>query len=616
MTLRKSKKGPVKRPDHIASYFRREWKTLLIVAVSGTLFNMGQSLCAIRQGELVDAIADIEKGYGGSVSGAVLAFLSTVFCIQLLRLSKRYFVRRFANAADISMRMMVYNHMVHESTGDLENENSGDVMTRALGDVDRTVEGMRKVTTEVFDTGVLLATYFVTMLTFSAPCTVLSCLPVPAALAAARFLKTYVEKYNRLAREQNALVAAKSLEAVRQSTICRVTGSAERTADQYEAELEKLERVETGAGILENSMQPLYNAIAVCGALGVILYGGKIVLARQWSVGDFTAYLTIYTAFTLKIAKVSKLFNTWQKAKVSWKRVKPYLTAWTEEDPAEDGESHARVFGAVAAGGNLASEPSCRQTPITLMLRDVTESPDKRGGLTSPVSFAGKRGQIIGIAGPVASGKSMLAKAMAGLVPYRGTIRVLGHDLAILSGAEKAKLISFMGHDPQLFDLSLKDNILLGREEKPGRIRQVLSDVCFEEDLKSLPEGENTLIGSGGKALSGGQRARISMARALYAENPVIILDDPFANVDRSTEMRMLDNLCRNYKDNLLVITSHRMSVFERADLVLMIEDGGFVRMGSHESLMKESVRYRQTFQAQMDLQETSGKIGAQGEES
>lgn len=656
---------PVSRPDLISSYFRRDWKTLLIVTVSGTLFNAGQSLVAIRQGQLVDAIAAKEgtvsdSAFGANVLRAASVFLLTVLCVQLLRLAKRYYVRRFANRTDITMRMMVFNHIIHEDRETLEGENSGDIMTKALGDVDRTVEGMRKVTTEVFDTGVLLVTYYLTMLRFSVRCTVLSCLPVPVALAASHFLRAFVEKYNRKAREQSALCAQKSLDAVRNGMLYRVTGTEGRLRDDYEREITVLEKAETGAGILENSMQPVYNAISLCGCLAAIFYGGRLTLSGAWTVGDFTAYLTIYLASALKIAKVSKLFNTCQKAKVSFKRVKPYLTGWTPDPEEEVGEKdgwrakggHRNLEDNLTGGGQKRMEDSGKETgpawikenmpegpavkkaseetslsheeltalgalplekkdsakqsgsfssrtPIALFVRDVTVSPDGKKTITSPVSFAGKRGQIIGITGPVGSGKSLLGMALAGIGPFRGTIRMMGHETGILSERDRAGYITYMGHDPQLFSLSLADNILLGRERDEKRLQEVLSDVCLDVDIRSMPDGEDTFIGSGGRALSGGQRARVSCARTLYGRTPVIILDDPFANVDKGTEEQMIRNLKENYQDSLLVIISHRMKVFETADLVLMIEENGFVRIGTHRSLMKESRRYRETFEAQ-----------------
>lgn len=617
---------PVSCPDHISSYFRREWKTLLAVAASGTLFNMGQSLSAIRQGDLVDAIAR-ENG----ILHAAAVFLLTVLAVQLLRLVKRYYVRRFANAADISMRMMVYNHIVHEDYGNLCEEDSGQVMTRALGDVDRTVEGMRKATTEVFDTGVLLCTYFVTMCICSLKCTLLSVIPVPFALAAAHILKAFVEKYNRQAREAGARVAGSSLDAVKNSLLYRVTGSAGLMAERYETELDILERNETRAGILENSMQPVYNAITLCGVLGVMFCGGSLVLSGAWTVGSFTAYLTIYLAFSLKVSKVSRLFNSWQKASVSFARVKPYLTGWTkgeeEQDDSRSTWAAERSCGpdglpgrggmikaageSVPAGEGLPSVPGLLNesgsrddslTPITLICRDVTVRSKGKKELFQPVSFAGRKGQIIGITGPVGSGKSLLGMALAGLLGCRGSIKVLGHDLAMLTGFEKAKLISYMGHDPQLTNLTLKDNILLGRNEIPGRLDEVLCDVCLAGELPP-----DRLTGPSGKALSGGQRERTACARALYAHTPLIILDEPFANVDKDTEEKMIGNLKAHYRDSLLVIISHRMKVFAQADLVLMIEDNGFVRTGSHEELMKNSARYRESWQMQVSQEDKAG---------
>ena len=529
---------PVMHPDRIYSYFLREWKTLLIVAVSGTLFNLGQSLCAMRQGQLVDAIAAQEKHGSGEVLHAAIVFLMTVMVVQLLRLAKRYYVRRFANATDISMRMMVYNRIIHEDIGSLEAENSGQVMTKALGDVDLTVEGMRKATTEVFDTGVLLTGYLVTMLRGSVPCTVLSLLPVPFALLTARFLKRYVEASNRRAREMSAQVAGASLDAVRNSLIYRVTGSAGRQEAAYESRLSALEKEQISAGILENAMQPAYNAITLCGTLVVLFYGGRLVLAGNWTVGAFTAYLTIYLAFSLKIAKVSKLLNACQKASVSWKRVKPYLSGWREED-SDAVPRH--------------SEADMRETAITLLCR--------------------------------------------GIRSCSGTVRVVGHDLALLSGAEKSELISYMGHRPELFDLSLRDNILLGRREDPDRLSAVLHDVCLDEDLEKMGKGAlDHRTGSAGKMLSGGQRSRISCARALYGGQPLIVLDEPFANVDKDTEQKMIRNLKAHHSNSLLILITHRMRALVNADLVLMIEENGYVRTGTHESLMRESERYRESF--------------------
>lgn len=613
---------PVDHPDRISSYFKREWLSLLIVAVSGTIFNMGQSLAAVRQGGLIDAVAEAAQdgsGAGEAVRAAAVSYLLTVLAVQLLRLIKRFCVRRFANATRISMRMMVYNHIIHEDIHALEREDAGQIMTRALGDVDLTVEGMRKITTEIFDTGVLMATYFVTMLHYSVRCTLLSCVFIPAAMLIADRLKDVISKYTRQARQQNAVVADRTLDIVRSSMLCRVTGSEERVLAEYEHELQSLETLQIRAGSLENSMQPVYSAISLLGTIVVIFTGGRLVIQGQWSVGDFSAFLTIFLALALKASKVSKLFNSWQKAKVSWKRVKPYLTPWQSDGQEKEmnlrrESSAASVLSSVSSASDDASlsaiaaiaapgwhSDAVKPEPILLNAAGLVMSWEKGKRLFSPVSFAGKRGQIIGVTGPVACGKSSLALALTGLYGYGGSVQILGMELKMLTQQERSQMISYAGHDTQLFDLSIRDNILLGREEDEERFRQVLGDVCLDQDFQnsSGAMGPDTLAGSDGRALSGGQRSRLATARALYACAPLVILDEPFANVDRQTEMTMIENLRRHYCSSLLIVISHRFMLFPQTDLMLVFEDSGMVRAGTHEQLLKTSRQYAENFELQ-----------------
>lgn len=616
---------PVRRPDRIAEYFRREWADLLIVAVSGTIFNMGQSLVAVRQGGLIDAIADAASrpgaAEGGAATGtltsghaaAAVSFLITVLIVQALRLVKRFYVRRFANISRISMRMMVYNHIIHEDISTLESENAGQVMTKALGDVDLTVEGMRKITTEIFDTGVLMGTYFITMLRYDIKCTLLSCLFIPAAMLCAEKLKGVISKYNRLARQQGGVVADRTLDMVKNSMLYRVTGSEERIAADYEQELSSLESLQVRAGYLENSMQPVYNAISLLGTILVIFFGGRLVIAGTWTVGDFSAFLTMFLALALKASKVSKLFNSCQKAKVSWKRVKPYLTPWQGESALSSPQGGQNAALPALEDASLSAVATIhadgwgrtRRVPENFLLNAAGLTMSWKNGkeLFSPVSFAGKRGQIIGVTGPVACGKSSLGLALTGLYGYGGSVLLAGRELKMYTRQDCSRLISYAGHDTQLFDISIRDNITMGREADETRLMQVIRDVCLDEDFTAKGQAEGGRIdlpaGPDGRALSGGQRSRLAAARALYGHTPLIILDEPFANVDRHTERAMIAHLKEHYQDCLLIILSHRLMVFPQTDLVLAFEENGMVRVGKHEELLKSSRLYAENFELQ-----------------
>ncbi|MEG1242348.1 MAG: ATP-binding cassette domain-containing protein, partial [Oscillospiraceae bacterium] len=138
------------------------------------------------------------------------------------------------------------------------------------------------------------------------------------------------------------------------------------------------------------------------------------------------------------------------------------------------------------------------------------------------------------------------------------------------------------------------ENISLG---EGGDISEVLRQVCFDEDLKTLPRGINTLIGDRGAGLSGGQKARIALARALYRNAELIILDDPFSAVDMKTEQKIIDNLRANYGNSIIILISHRLTVFPQTEKVLFFENSGKLLPSTHNQLQSQNPEYQMLFQ-------------------
>jgi len=157
-------------------------------------------------------------------------------------------------------------------------------------------------------------------------------------------------------------------------------------------------------------------------------------------------------------------------------------------------------------------------------------------------------------------------------------------------------MISYQGHDPQLLSDSIYNNITLGDHQN---ITSVLKDVCFHTDLSSMPKGEHTLVGNSGTQLSGGQQARISLARTLLRKSKIIILDDPFSAIDMKTEKEIIRKLKNNYKDSLIILISHRLTIFKAVDHVLFFNNNKTVDYGTHSELMKNSVVYSEIFNLQ-----------------
>jgi len=563
---------PVREPQKISSYLKREWKTLLLVTLTGLAFDGSMSYAAVLQGRLIDAVAS--KAALAVVGQKALTFLLVVAVIQTCRALKRYFVRLFANGTGARMRRMLYNSVFSQDVTALSGASAGELMNRVVGDVDICVEGMRKVTTEIFDTGVLMASYLITMFSYDVKTTLLTCMFIPVAMFIAEKLKTIIENATKLARAQNGAVSATTLSNVENALLYRVNSAYERRLAEYEAELTDLEKKNVRADVLENSMQPVYNAIALLGIVAILTRGGGLVIAGTWTIGDFTAFTAIFIALATKASKAAKLFNSYQKAAVSWQRIKPQIQPHTLPDETD----------------------RFPDAPAALEVRDLAFAyPGANEAAISGVSFSAKAGELIGVTGAVASGKTALGYALTGALPCSGSVTLCGTPLRDFTPCERSRRVAYMGHDPQLLSDSIYENVTLG---EGGDISEILSLVCFDADLAAMPGGVNTRIGAGGVRLSGGQRDRVALARTLCRPSRLVILDDPFSAVDMDTERKIIAKLRGRFPDRILVLISHRLAAFPETDQVLFFENGRAVT-STHEALLSENPAYKALWDAQ-----------------
>ena len=571
--MAKLKIEPMKQPDRIINYWKKEKFVVSCIVIFGLSFNSAMILGPIYQGKLIDAIVG-----GGRLSSIVILagiYVALIGIIQLLRYFKRFYIRRFANSTSATMRLMIYNNIIHKSTSELKNENTGNLMTRAISDVDLCVEGMRKFTTELFDTGVLMAAYIIALLAYDVKITVLSILFIPIAMILAEKLKSFIYKYSIDFRKKSSEVAGITYDSIENAMLYRANGIEAQNRAKYNADLEDLQSKAIKANILENSMQPIYNVIAMIGIIMVIYFGGTKVINGGWTVGVFSTYIIMFIAMANKASKAAKLFNSVQKSQISWKRIKPYLKEYESKDTASNiNEDSTRLsvenLGLCYAGG--------------------------KGNITENISFEGKQGEIIGVTGPIATGKSTLGLSLTGLYPYIGSIKIDGKELKDYSEYERSQMISYLSHKPELLSDTIYNNITLGNEQD---ITSVLKDVCFDTDLAAMPDGQNTLVGNSGIRLSGGQQARISLARALLNKNKIIILDDPFSAVDMKTEEKIIENLKNEYKHSLIILISHRLAIFSGINQVIFLNNNKTADYGAHSELMKTSDLYATIFNLQ-----------------
>lgn len=575
----KKRTSKVKNPDCIFSYFKLELLPLIAVTVSGIIYNVGMIAGPYFEGRLTQCLFDIinkKQSYNAMLS-LVIIYLFVILIVQLMRCVKRFYVRRFANNTAKNMRHMLYNSLVNMSRDELHNQGVGSVMTKAISDVDVCVEGMRKFTTEIFDTGVVLIAYISMLFYYDFRLAPISCAFTPIAYIIAGRLKRKVTKYNLDYKKSSGMLNNATMDRILGAIMYRVHGCEKMRDISYEKNLSDYEKKAVLANIWENTMQPIYNIISMSGVVFILYFGGKNVLRSGWSNWDiaaFTTFLSCFTKMALKSSKAAKLFNSVQKAQVSWARLKPLMKEYIELP------THTNI--------DLNSE-------ISLTVSNLSLKQQNGAVILKNISFNAKKGEIIGVTGAVACGKSMLGKALIGEVPNEGNILINGNELSSLTIFERSELLSYQGHEPELISDTIEENICLGKD-KP--IDNALKAVCLNEEISQMPNGISTFVGSGGTKLSGGQQSRLALARTVYNGKNILILDDPFASVDKNTEEEIFNNLREFAKDRIVIIISHRLQLFDKLNNILFLENGECI-FAPHSKLISENSEYAKLYYAQ-----------------
>ena len=566
------------KKDQILYYFKTQWPVLLAVTFSGLIYNLGLLAGPWFEGRMTGCLVDILGGKAGYWDMLVLvtAYVISIAIVQIARYIKRFYVRRFANNVNRDMKEILYSSLVHRSRAELEEEGVGNVMTKAILDVDDCVEGMRKFTTEIFDTGVALAAYVGMLLCYDWRLAILGMLFLPVSYVLAEKMKRNVQRTGAAYKEQSGNLSAATLDRATNAITYRVYGREEEREQAYEENLTAYEKSAVKANIWSTAFPPLYRIISMIGVLFILYFGSKNVLGNGWKLWDvaaFTTFLSCFLKLSVKSSHAAKLFNAVHKAQVSWKRIKPLM----KEDTYED-DSKVQKSG-------------------TLEVSHVSFAYPGGEKIYEDLNFLASPGQIIGVTGAVACGKSTLGKTFLCEYPYEGRIRFDGKELSEMAKAERTGMIGYLGHDPELFNDTIRNNVLLGNQ---GDVETYLQAVCFDGEVKEMEDGTETMVGNGGVRLSGGQAQRLALARTLCHKRPVLILDDPFSALDRKTEEEVFANLRKLAADSIVILLSHRLYLFPEMDQVLWMEDGK-VTAGTHEQILEKFPEYARLYEAQAD---------------
>lgn len=319
----------------------------------------------------------------------------------------------------------------------------------------------------------------------------------------------------------------------------------------------------------------------------VLFVGGMYVINGKFTIGELTAFIAYAALLTMPIMGFGWVLTVFQQGFVGISSIQTIMNRKGIDDDKvllHQGDK-AKLFSNGIEVKNLNFKYYNGNVPV---LKNI--------------SFDIKPGEIIGVTGEVGSGKTTLVNCINRYLDIgENQIFLNANDISKLRGSEVRSVVRTVSQDVFLFSDTIENNIRFGAKEaeKNKSIDQVIYQSSLVDEIQRFPNREKTLVGERGIMLSGGQKQRISLARALYTPCELLILDDVFSAVDNETERFLIKQIFENHAAKSLLIISNRVSVLQRTDKILVLEDGALVAKGTHNELIEKSDFYRKTWELQ-----------------
>jgi len=399
--------------------------------------------------------------------------------------------------------------------------------------------------------------------------------PFPIMIFLVKLVSQRIFHHSLIVQEQLAALSNQIQENVSAAAVIRGYCREEAESATFRGVNEQYRSCGMKLARLRGFVQPLMGSATGAGVIIVLFLGGSMVIKGNITLGDFVAFNGYLAMLVWPTLMMGWILNLIQRGAASLRRITEVLDA--RATVRDDSAS----FPSVPVRGDI------RINGLTFGYGDTAP-------VLHDISLHLPAGTKIGIVGPVGSGKSSLIRLLARLFPVPDdTLFIDGMDINRMELARLRECIGFVPQDGFLFSRSIRENIAYGKEDATdAEIAAAATLAQLDRDIASFPEGYDTQVGERGMTLSGGQKQRTAIARALLADPPILLLDDPLSAVDAATEEAILSGLATYYGRRTVVMVSHRLSAVQKCDLIVVMEEGRIVEQGGPEELLATGGRY------------------------
>lgn len=563
-------------------FFKKYWKQYTIAV----LLLMIASGLEVVPPYLLGSIIDILTA--GEMTSALLTKYILIFvCIMIggYVLNFVWQFRLFEGAINLEkiLRRNLMQHFLRMTPTFYEKNRTGDLMARATNDLNAVslTAGfgiMTLIDSTIYMGFIIFAMGFM----ISWKLTFFAMLPVPIMAILIQYLGKIVHERYMKAQDVFGELNDSVLESVAGVRVVRAYVQEKKDESNF-AEMSEIvyeKNMHTAKiNALFGPITKVGTGISYVVALG---YGAHLVATEAMTVGQLVTFNVYLGLAVWPIFAIGELINVMQQGNASLDRVQETLNY----------EADVR---------NIVN-PQTIMTPNAIGFDDLTfQYPMSQVKNLQEISLSLKKGQTLGIVGKTGAGKTTFLRQLLREYPIgEGQLSIDGVDI---TAQTKEQLLDWIGYVPQdhvLFSRTIRENILFGKEDATqSELQQAVRAAYFEKDLKNLPMGLETLVGEKGVSLSGGQKQRVSIARALIKDPEILMLDDSLSAVDAKTEARIIENIQRERQDKTTIITTHRLSGIQHADLIIVLDEGQIVEQGTHEQLLSQQGWYKEQFDRQ-----------------
>jgi len=524
-------------------------------------------------------------------SGRLLFFSLLIFGVALfagiLRFAQRRTIQGVARQMEYHLRADFFIHLQKLSAAYYDNMRTGDLMTRATSDLNAIRMVLSSAVMYTADATVFFGFALVIMLRIDASLTLVALLPYPVLAILIRQLGRRLHVHYEGIQEAFSVMNTKVQENLSGVRVVKAyTLEASEIGHFRELNQEFVERNHRQIRLM-TFFFPLFRFLPGIGGVVLLWMGGLHVIQGKITLGDFVAFNAYLMMLVRPMITLGFIVNTFERGAASMGRINAILN---EKPEIYDGDSVKWQISSIEG---------------EVEFKNLTFAYPEGHPVLKNINLKIKRGTTVAFVGGTGSGKSTLVN----LIPRirqaeRGTVFIDGVEIQDIPLNVLRSNIGVVEQEPFLFSDYLRNNIAYGVETpNDKKIKAAAHTADLLSQIEEFPEGLETLLGERGMTISGGQRQRSALARAILIKPKILILDDAFASVDTQTEDTILSRLADIMKERTTILISHRISTVKAADHIIVLDEGSIVETGTHEQLLEQNGIYAGIYETQL-LQE------------